>query len=89
MDFGAALKALKDGRRVTRSAWRPKGYWLVLVPGSKVAPRAGRPLGTAAPELIGATVTYAPHIDEWRGHGHIGPWTPSQEHLLAEDWMVV
>lgn len=29
-DFSAALAALKDGRRVTRSGWNGKGMWLAL-----------------------------------------------------------
>ena len=31
LDFGAALSALKKGRRVARAGWNGKGMWLVLV----------------------------------------------------------
>ena len=89
MDFGAALKALKDGKRVSRACWRAKGYWLVLVPGSKIVPKEGRPLGTAVPELVGTTVDYGPHIDKWRGHGRVETWSPSHDALLADDWFAL
>ncbi len=28
MDFGGAVRALKDGQRVTRPGWNGKGMWL-------------------------------------------------------------
>ena len=30
MDFGEALRALKDGKRVARKGWNGKGMWLFL-----------------------------------------------------------
>jgi hypothetical protein len=30
MNFGAAIEALKDGRRVSRAGWNGKGMWLAL-----------------------------------------------------------
>ena len=30
LDFGDALRALKDGHRVTRKGWNGKGMWLGL-----------------------------------------------------------
>ena len=30
MDFGAAIKSLKDGGRVKRAGWNGKGMWLAL-----------------------------------------------------------
>lgn len=89
MDFGDALKALRNGKRVARASWKVKGYWLILVPGSKIVPQEGRPLGQAAPELVGATLDYQPHIDKWYGHGRIGTWSPSHEALLAQDWTIL
>lgn len=89
MDFGVALKAMKDGKRVSRASWKTKGYWLVLVPGSRIVPQEGRPLGQAAPELVGTPVDYQPHIDKWYGRGKVGVWAPSHEALLAVDWVIV
>ncbi len=30
MNFGQAIEALKDGKRVSRSGWNGKGMWLAL-----------------------------------------------------------
>ena len=34
MDFSAALKFVKDGRKVARAGWNGKGMFIFLVPGS-------------------------------------------------------
>jgi Protein of unknown function (DUF2829) len=89
MDFGEALTALKTGQRVTRTGWNGTGMWLVLVPGSTITVEAGRPLGNAAPELVGQQVAYAPHIDMKTAQGTVVPWLASQTDVLANDWAVV
>jgi hypothetical protein len=38
MNFGHALAALKDGRKVARSVWRPKGMCLILPLDDNIAP---------------------------------------------------
>ena len=38
MDFGEALRALKDGKRVQRAGWNGKGMWIAYSPGSKSLP---------------------------------------------------
>ena len=35
MDFGEAIKALKEGKRVARSGWNGKGMFLLYVPSEK------------------------------------------------------
>lgn len=30
MDFGNAIRALKDGKKVSREGWNGKGMWLAL-----------------------------------------------------------
>ncbi len=89
MDFGEALKALKAGERVERYGWNGRGMWLVLVPGSSIPVEAERPLGKAAPELVGQTVQYQAHIDMKTAQGTIVPWLASQTDVLADDWDTV
>ena len=89
MDFGAAVNALKDGKRISRDAWHGNVF-LFLVPGSTFEVTADRPLGKANPALIGQEVTYAPHIDIHCWDGSISVWAgPDTMSLLAEDWEVV
>lgn len=86
MDFGQALDALRDGKRLTRTGWNGHGMWLVLVPGSQFTVTADRPLGKADPALVGQSVSYRPHIDMRTADGQIVPWIASQSDLLASDW---
>lgn len=89
MNFGEALDHLLVGNRVAREGWNGKGMWLVLVPGSTITVSAGRPLGDAAPDLVGQQIQYRPHIDMKTVDGEIVPWVASQTDLLADDWHVV
>lgn len=89
MDFSAALTHLKAGARLTRDGWNGAGMWVFLVPGSTITVAADRPLGQAAPELVGQTVTYRPHIDMKTADGQIVPWLAAQSDLLADDWLIV
>lgn len=92
MNFEEVLPALlTERKRIARRSWAVA--WLILVPGSSVTVEAGRPLGMAAPELIGRTVDYVPHIDlvtvDDAGVVVMRPWTCSQDNLMAADWFVV
>lgn len=89
LTFGEALVALKAGNRVARAGWNGKGMFLILVPGSTFPVTADRPFGKAAPELIGKTVNYRPHIDMFTADGEFVPWLASQSDLLVEDWEIV
>ena len=37
MNFGKAIEALKDGKKVTRSGWNGKGMFLYMTTGSVVS----------------------------------------------------
>lgn len=88
-DFGHAVAELRAGNRVSRLSWGPSGApYLLLVPGSTIEVAADRPLGKAAPELVGETVSYGSHIDLKPARGPISPWQPDQTAVLADDWFV-
>jgi len=88
MDFGEALTALKQGKRVTRAGWNGPGQWIVLVGASAIRVEASRPLGKAAPELVGHEVRYGAHIDIKTVQGTVVPWIASQTDVLADDWKI-
>ena len=91
MDFGEALAALKDGKRVRRETWAT-GMWLVLVPASQFEITGNRPLGQAAPHLVGDTAHYRAHLDVCVFSGGVptlGPWARLDDDVLAEDWSVM
>jgi len=83
MNFGEALAALKEGRRVSRSGWNGKGMFLFLVAGSNFTVNREPLLSIMG---AGAIVTYRPHIDMKDAEGKVVPWLASQTDILAEDW---
>lgn len=86
MNFGQAIEALKEGKRVARAGWNGKGMFLFLVPGSNFIVNR-EPLLSIMGE--GAQITYRPHIDMKDAEGKVVPWLASQTDMLAEDWQIV
>ncbi|HSW63179.1 MAG TPA: DUF2829 domain-containing protein [Dissulfurispiraceae bacterium] len=77
LNFGDAIKALKNGKKVSRSGWNGKGMWLEMqVPDahSKMTlPYLYLNYPTDAQNTPGARV----------------PWLASQTDMLADDWTIV
>jgi len=86
MNFGQALEALKEGRKVAREGWNGKGMFLFLVPGSTF--QVNRPPLLGIYEE-GTTINYCPHIDMKTADEKVVPWLASQTDVLAEDWTLV
>jgi hypothetical protein len=83
MNFGDALAALKEGKRVARHGWNGKGMFLFLVPGSQFQVNRPPLLGIY-PE--GTTINYHAHIDMKTAQDTVVPWLASQTDVLADDW---
>lgn len=78
MDFGDAIRALKAGKKVSRTGWNGKGMWLKL---------------QVPDEHSKMTLPYV-YMEYPAGHvaypsGSRVPWLASQTDLLAEDWEVL
>lgn len=84
-DFGSAICNLKTGNKVKRLYW-PEGVFLFLVPGSTFQVNR-KPLLGIYPE--GTEITYHSHIDIVGVDGVVMPWTPNQDDMLKEDWVLV
>lgn len=68
MNFGEAIAALKDGKRVQRSGWNGKGMWLALTVGTEVTAtcdnlRHATDPASSYPSLRGAARALA--LAEW------------------------
>lgn len=86
MDFGDAIRAMKDGKRVAREGWNGKGMFLFLVNGSTFTVNR-EPLMSIMGE--GTQVQYHAHIDMKTAQGYVVPWLASQSDMLSEDWCEV
>ncbi len=86
MDFGEAVRALKEGKKVARSGWNGKNMFLYLVPGSTFTVNRPPLLGIY-PE--GTQIDYHAHIDMKTAQGYCVPWLASQADILSDDWVIV
>lgn len=85
MSFSDALQHIKYGERMQRAGWNGKGMFVFLVAGSTFQVNRAPLLGIY-PE--GTKINYRGHIDLKAADGSVGPWSPSNTDLLAEDWRV-
>jgi hypothetical protein len=73
MNFGEAIEALKNGKRVARQGWNGKGMYLGLCVGG------GFRDGFRTVDFI-----YMKTADD-----KIVPWLASQTDVLAGDWTII
>lgn len=85
MNFGRALAALKDGRRVKRRGWNGKDQWVFLIKGNKLQTTLGYGFGEYLNE---PTIVDVLAIKTTSNHIQIG-WLASQSDMLCEDWEIV
>lgn len=86
MNFGEAVSALKEGKKVAREGWNGKGMFLFLVHGSRFKVNRQPLLGIYEE---GTEIDYHGHIDMKSAQGYITPWQPSQADMLSDDWQTV
>lgn len=92
MDFGLALRKMKEGAKVSRKGWNGKGMWLCYVPGVLGAGADEVPV-QFKPEVIqrgNAGIEVLPFIAMRTADGKLLlGWLASQTDMLADDWGVV
>lgn len=95
MDFGKAIEALKQGKKVTRKGWNGKGMFLWLKPAATIKSEWCKD-----PELkalvddnggeIEALGTICMYTHDSSGRKAIlTGWLASQSDMLSEDWEIV
>ncbi|WP_422050157.1 Thoeris anti-defense Tad2 family protein [Shimia sp.] len=85
LNFGQALEALKEGKRVARAGWNGKGMWLALVaPENYLIQQA--PYGDGQDSAEGDISGLLPWVGMRTVDGRFVPWLASQSDILAGDW---
>ncbi|MHB0944593.1 DUF2829 domain-containing protein [Paenibacillus sp. ALE1] len=79
MDFGQAIKELKDGKMVKRSGSDWRDTFLTLIQPVEYNPTN---------DHLWAGLDKSPWICIKTSDYNIEPWQPSQTDILAEDWEV-
>ena len=87
-DFGAAIKELKDGKKVARQGWNGKGQFLFYVPANKYH-ADGNKKGTLKGMFPDDMVPYQAYIGIKTTQDTVVPWLASQSDVLAEDYVIV
>ena len=89
MDFGKALEALKQGKKLAREGWNGKDMFIVY---QKAYPQ-GIPINMNTAEALGlpmgTIVKFHPYIMMKTAQGYCVPWLASQADLLDEDWVII
>ena len=95
MNFGKAIEALKDGKKVARSGWNGKGMFLYMTTGSvvsldKMKPETASYIRSFCEDKGMDEIEICPHIDmKTADNKLVIGWLASQTDMLSEDWMIV
>lgn len=89
LDFGAVIKALKDGKKVCRHGWNGKGMYLWLLPKSVVKKEWVKDSNLLDAFGDNDTLECGYCIRMKNAQGTVDTWHPSIPDLFAEDWCVI
>ena len=81
MDFGQAIEALKEGKKVTREGWNGKGLFVMKQTVQESAKKVLVSRGT--------TLKYENQMLIIKPNGTADSWVPSSSDVFAEDWTIV
>lgn len=84
MNFGEAIKALKEGKSVTRNGWNGKGMYLYFIPSTELQNvlKYGYGEYENEPTVVGSIAMKTAQNTVVVG------WLASQTDILAEDWEI-
>jgi hypothetical protein len=85
VDFGEAIRLLKDGKKVSRKGWNGSGMYAYYVPANSY------PASTeiAKKQFGDGLVPYRAYLALKTAQNDIATWNPSTSDCLSEDWFVV
>lgn len=91
MNFGKAIEALKEGKKVARKGWNGKGMWLsIFKPVCFVALTKEGTVQTKEYFIDSdKELTLSPAIYMKTTDDKFVPWIASQTDTLADDWIIV
>ena len=91
LDFGGAIKALKEGKRVAREGWNGKGMWLWLKQGTMIKAEwcKDKALKSIAEKNGGEIEGLGTICMKTADNKILTGWLASQTDMLSEDWVVL
>jgi len=96
-DFGLALCALEQGKRVAREGWNGKGMFIFLLPGNDVPKSVLNDpalIKVVNEKIPGDTFPALPSIRMFPRDGNgryaiLTGWAASQSDMFAKDWVII
>lgn len=88
MDFGEAIRHLKQGFKVAREGWNGKGMFIYYVPAASY-PAQRNERGTMLEIFPDDMVPYRDYLAMKTAQNDVVPWLASQSDVLSEDWLIV
>ena len=83
-NFGDAIAALKDGKKVARAGLNGANQYVYYVPANSYAAQTD-----AAKAEFGDMVPYRAYLSLKTAQNDVATWVPSVSDVLAEDWIIV
>jgi len=83
MNFGEALEALKDGKKVARVGWNGKGQYIELATNISYVNASGQIVNCEHDAIGNKAIAFVGTSGVQMG------WLASQADMLADDWLVV
>jgi hypothetical protein len=85
MNFGQAIEALKEGKKVARIGWNGVGMFAYYVKEASYPAMMEVIKGQFENDLV----PYRPYLALKTAQNDIATWSPSTSDVLAEDWELV
>ena len=89
MNFGEAVEALKNGKKVCRSGWNGKGMFVVHQKGYPQGIPSNKQTAEAWGINEGDLFKCEPYLQIKMANGSHAMWVPSINDVLSEDWCIV
>ena len=88
IDFGEAIRELKNGKKVRRTGWNGKGMFLVYQKGYPDGIKVNKQTAEAFGVEEGTLMKFRPYLQLKTAQDDCAMWSPSGSDALAEDWEV-
>lgn len=89
MNFGLAIEAAKQGKKITRRGWNGKGMWVIYRSGYPDGIPCNKNTADAVGIPEGTLFKVRPYLQMKCADDTFQMWLASQSDILAEDWEIV
>lgn len=89
MNFGLAVEAAKQGKKITRRGWNGKGMWVIYRSGYPKGIPCNKNTADAVGIPEGTLFKVRPYLQMKCADDTFQMWLASQSDILAEDWEIV